>query len=148
MTDWYHHPGPDVTTHYRGIEQLLRTLPGLRGGAHVGNVPATLPQDTAGRVYPYAVIWAGILSPVPDDDVSGRIYQAGQTGEFTTTVASGDWAWTAAAARDVKHALTGALGGRVKPQRLQQSIAQVMTDPAERPARYYIPLTWTLTDHA
>ena len=48
----------------------------------------------------------------------------------------------------MKHTLTGALDGRVKPQRLQQSIAQVMTDPAERPARYYIPLTWTLTDHA
>ena len=148
MTDWHHHPGPDVTTHYRGIEQLLRALPGLRGGVHVGNVPAALPQDTAGRVYPYAVIWAGVLSPVPDDDVSGRIYQAGQTGEFTVTVASGDWAWTTGAARDVKHTLTGALDGRVKPQRLQQSIAQVMTDPAERPARYYIPLTWTLTDHA
>ena len=115
---------------------------------HVGNVPATLPQDTAGRVYPYAVIWAGVLSPVPDDDVTGRIYQAGQTGEFTVTVASGDWTWTTGAARDVKHTLTGALDGRVKPQRLQQSIAQVMTDPAERPARYYIPLTWTLTDHA
>ena len=148
MTDWHHHPGPDVTAHYRGIEQLLRTLPGLRGGVHLGNVPATLPQDTAGRVYPYAVIWAGVLSPVPDDDVSGRIYQAGQAGEFTVTVASGDWAWTVPAARDVKHTLTDALGGRVKPQRLQQSLAQVMTDPAERPARYYIPLTWTLTDHA
>ena len=148
MTDWHNHPGPDVTAHYRGIEQRLRALPGLRGGVHVGTVPATLPQDTAGRVYPYAVIWAGILSPVPDDDVSGRIYQAGQAGEFTTTVASGDWTWTTGAARDVKHTLTDALDGRVKPQRLQQSIAQVMTDPAERPARYYIPLTWTLTDHA
>ena len=148
MTDWYHHPGPDVTPHYQDIAALLRALPGLRGGVHVGNVPATLPQDTAGRVYPYAVIWAGILSPVPDDDVTGRIYGAGQTGEFTVTVASGDWTWTTGAARDVKHALTGALDGRVKPQRLQQSIAQVMTDPAERPARYYIPLTWTLTDHA
>ena len=63
-------------------------------------------------------------------------------------MASGDWTWTTGAARDVKHTLTGALDGRVKPQRLQQSIAQVMTDPAERPARYYIPLTWTLTDHA
>ena len=91
MTDWYHHPGPDVTAHYQTLTALLRALPGLRGGVHVGTVPATLPQDTAGRVYPYAVIWAGILSPVPDDDVSGRIYQAGQAGEFTTTVASGDW---------------------------------------------------------
>ncbi|WP_271437724.1 hypothetical protein [Micrococcus luteus] len=137
-----------MTAHYRGIEQLLRAIPGLRGGVHLGAVPATLPQDTAGRVYPYAVIWAGVLSPVPDDDISGRTYQAGQAGEFTVTVASGDWAWTTPAARDVKHALTGALDGRVKPQRLQQSLAQVMTDPAERPARYYIPLTWTLTDHA
>ena len=88
MTDWHHHPGPDVTTHYQDIAALLRALPGLRGGVHLGTVPATLPQDTAGRVYPYAAIWAGILSPVPDDDVTGRIYQAGQTGEFTVTVVS------------------------------------------------------------
>ena len=148
MTDWHHHPGPDVTAHYQTLTALLRALPGLRGGVHLGNVPATLPQDTAGRTLPYVVIWPGVLSPVVDDDVSGVIYQAGQTGEFTTTVASGDWAWTAAAARDVKHILTGALDGRVKPQRVQQSIAQVMTDPAERPTRYYVPLTWTLTDHA
>ena len=29
-----------------------------------------------------------------------------------------------------------------------RALAQVMTDPAERPARFYVPLTWTLTDHA
>lgn len=148
MTDWHHHPGPDPVPHMKTVEQLLGGLTVLRGGVHVGRVPGSLPADPQGRVYPYAVIWPGVMSPVIDDDVSGMTYQAGQSGEFTTTVASGDWAWTTSAARDVKHALTDALDGRVKPQRLQQSLAQVMADPAERPTRYYVPLTWTLTDHA
>ena len=148
MTDWHHHPGPDPGTQYQAAKELLDGLPGLRGGVHVGRVPSTLPSDPQGRTFPYVVIWPGVLTPVMDDDMSGRIYQAAQTGEFTTMVASGDWAWTTAAARDVKHTLTGALDGRVKPQRVQQSIAQIMTDPAERPARFYVPLTWTLTDHA
>ena len=52
----------------------------------------------------------------PDDDVSGRIYQAGQSGEFTVTVASGEWAWTAAAARDALDALRREVGKAVVGQ--------------------------------
>ena len=149
MTDWFSHPGPDPVAQYVEIQELLQErLPGLRGGVHLGGVPGALPGDSDQRVFPYAVVWAGVGSPVDDVAVSGKIYQAGQTGEFTTTVASGKWSWTVQAARDVRHVLTDALDGRVKPELTQQKIAQVLRDDAERPARFYIPLTWTLTDHA
>lgn len=145
---WHDHLGPDPAAHLEGITALLAGAPGLRGGVHVSHIDGPLPADTAGRVYPYALLWPGAGTPVEDDDVTGRVYQAAQTSTLTVTVASGDRAWTMQAARHVRHALTGALDGRVQPDRLQQRFAQIMRDPAERPARYYIPLTWTITDHA
>lgn len=147
MTDWHHTP-PEVHTWMTELVRLCNTLPGLKGGAHLGAPPVDTGADPTGRAYPYAVVWPGTGTPVDDDDATGVLYQAGQVAEATVTVASGTTLWTMQAAEDAKRVLTGALGGRCKPNRLQQQTITVQQDPAERPARYYVPLVFTITNHS
>lgn len=147
-TGWHTHPGPDIRPIYEQIMDTLTRVRGIDDRVYLSHVPDTVPVSSTGLTLPYTVVWPSPGTPVTDDDRSGVLYQAGQSGEFTVTVASGDHWWTTQAAADVRHALTGALDGAVQPGRFQQRFAQVMRDPAERPGRHYIPLTFTFKKHA
>ena len=145
--DWHRHIGPDFLAHYNALSSLLRAVPGLAGGIHLGAVSDPR-SDGEGRVLPYVVIWPGTGTPIQDESLSGVTYQAAQQAEFTTTVVAGAPQWLVPAARDVTHTLTDALGGRVKPNVLQQRSAVMAQSQAERPVRYFSPLAWTITDHS
>ena len=108
---------------------------------HDSEVPEHPAADSAGRVYPYAVLW-----PVPGNtpDAARNLEhdpQGGLTWDARVTVASGDPTWTLQALQLVRARIEG---WRPAPGSLMWEVdtggVTVQKDPDTTPARWYAPL--------
>src|SRR5690554_786391 len=104
-------------------------------------VPDSPPADSAGRVYPYVVVW-----PVPGNTPEAtRNIEADAAGGFTwdarVTVASGDPTWTLQALQLVRGRLEG---WRATPGSILTEVdtggITVQEDTDATPSRWFVPL--------
>lgn len=120
------------------LEALLEALPTVE--AYTGGVPDKPPAEaTTGRVYPYAVLWAGAGGSPFEAAVAGP---GGLDWEAQVTVAAGDPTWCLQAITAVRAAVTGQVlvPGAGPLVDLTPKSLTVQRDEDPTPVRWFLPL--------
>lgn len=132
----------DVAALHQALVARLDALTGVT--AYDGQVPDNPPAETtAGRVYPYAVVWPSAARP----ELDGELAEGGTDGALDwpvqVTVAAGAPDWCLVAATQVRAWLDGyELVPGAGPLREEPVALQVQRDDDVKPPRWYVPLLW------
>lgn len=127
------------------VWDALKTLPGIT--AYDGHVPVKVPQDAAGFILPYVVLFAGEGGEVPGErDMSNRVDLDGIRWDFQTTSVGASPGVCAQVARAVTLRITNLEIGNShvvpNPEGFDQPTP--VRDSTETPARFMLPRQWRL----
>lgn len=120
------------------VLERLNTLPHV--SVYPGDVPANLPADMTGNVYPYVVLWGAIGR----DDVEGEDMTGGTGGAVSmrvrVTVAAGDPGWCLSAADQVRSLLSRWQPVGAERFRDDHTEPTMLEDKDVTPRRWFVPL--------
>lgn len=134
---------PDLIAYRARIVAELRKVPGLT--VYDGEVPDTVPTDSAGFIRPYTVLFATDGDPIDERDMSGALDLTAARWDFQTTTVAATAGICSQAGYLVRLALTNLpVGtGLVLPSPQDYGVAPIK-DTNISPARYFIPRMWRL----
>lgn len=125
------------------LARLLALLEDVPLTVYVGHVPDTVPADSAGYARPYVAIFPPVGRP-PSAARAASGYTSGELDwKPATTVAAGDPSQCLQAARMVTSALDEQFVGAGILRR-DPSDVPMQFDPAVKPGRHYLPISWQL----
>lgn len=135
----------DPLANYRAaIMAALRLRTGV--AVYDGEVPDDIPEDEAGFIEPYVVLFSGDGDALPETDLSGRVDTAGLRWDFQTTSVGASPAVCSAVARNVRLTLTNFPLGtyHVLPSPMALGVSAPLKDTDTTPARFFLPREWRL----
>lgn len=121
---------------------VLAALTGITSiTVHDGDVPDRPAADSAGRVYPYALLWPDTGFIPAEHQPLGRV-DVGLTWDARVTVAAGTVDWLTTAVPLVRGALAGLVPTPFASPLVELPTTGADIDRGTTPPRFYAPLTF------
>jgi hypothetical protein len=134
----------DVITYRAETITALQAITGIT--VYDGHVPKEVPEDAAGYVLPYVVLWAGVGDEIPERDLCNEVDLGGLRWDFQTTTVAASAGLCAQVANAVRLKLTNLPMGKDRvlpnPDGFRQEVPAL--DPTVTPARFMLPAPWRL----
>lgn len=133
-----------VADYQAAVEAALRLRTGLE--VYLGEAPDELPEDAAGYIKPYIIIFSGDGDTLPEADLSGRLDLGGLRWDFQTTTVAASPAICSRVGEDVRLTLTNFPLGtyHVLPSPSGFENRTPIRDTTITPNRYFLPRMWRL----
>lgn len=144
MASIYAEDGDPIPEFLQVIVRALQIGTGV--DVYAGEVPDVIPEDEAGFIRPYVVIFSGDGDALPETDLSGRLDLDGLRWDFQTTSVAASAEICSAVAGRVRRVLTNRPLGtyHVLPSPAGFTGVAPVKDTTVKPARYILPRMWRL----
>lgn len=136
--------GDPVPGYRAAVVHALRVGTGVT--VYDGEVPERVPEDAAGYIEPYVVLFASDGDALQETDLSGRLDTAGLRWDFQTTTVGASADVCSRVAGAVRRTLTNFPLGtyHVLPSPAGFTGATPVKDTTVAPARFMLPRVWRL----
>lgn len=136
--------GDPVPGYRAAVVHALRVGTGVT--VYDGEVPERVPEDAAGYIEPYVVLFASDGDALQETDLSGRLDMAGLRWDFQTTTVGASADVCSRVAGAVRRTLTNFPLGtyHVLPSPAGFTGATPVKDTTVAPVRFVLPRMWRL----